>query len=67
MFTVKEVWNRVCSPENQFLMLTVAMAVHFLSDKFHFGSDDDDELLPIYFFIPSTCPAHNVTILIDFD
>ena len=24
MFTVKEVWDRVCSPENQFLILAVA-------------------------------------------
>ena len=26
-----------------------------------------DELLPIYCFIPSTCPAHDVTNFIDFD
>ena len=26
-----------------------------------------DELLPIYFFISSTCVAHDITNLIDFD
>ena len=32
MFTIKEVWDQVCSPENH---QQLQMAVHFLSEKFH--------------------------------
>ena len=36
MFTIKEVWDQVCSPENQFFNIsTCKMAVHFLSEIFN--------------------------------
>ena len=39
------------------------MAIHFLSEKFHLVlmTYKIYELLAIYFVIPSTCPAHDIT------
>ena len=41
------------------------MVFHFLSKGLTLFSPVVDELLPIYFFIPSTCQAHEVTNFID--
>ena len=68
MFTVKEVWDRVCSPENQFLNIGSCEWPYTSSLKsFIWFRQGIEELLPLYFFIPSTCPAHDVTNFIDFD
>ena len=68
MFTVKEVWDRVCSPENQFFNISSCKWPNTSSLKsFTWFWRGIEELLPIYFFIPSTCPTHDVTNFIDFD
>ena len=51
-----------------FLMLAVANGRTLLLWKVLLGSEEVLKvLLPIYFFILSTCPAHDVTNFIDFD
>ena len=68
MFTVKEVWDRVCSPENQSFNINSCKGLYTSSLKsFAWFRRGIEELLPIYFFILSTCPAHDVTYFIDFD
>ena len=44
------------------------MAVHFLSEKFHLVLMTYLWVITYLFFvIPSTCPAHDITNFIDFD
>ena len=40
MFTIKEVWDRVCSPENQFLISAVANGRPLPLRKVSLGSDE---------------------------
>ena len=68
MFTIEEVWDQVCSPENQFFNINSCKWPSTSSPKsFTWFRRGIDELLPIYFFIPSACPAHDVTNFIDVD
>ena len=61
-FANKEVWDQVSSPENQLFNISSCKWPSTSSLKtftwFWWGTN---ELLPIYFFIPSTCPVHHVT------
>ena len=57
MFTVKEVWDRVCSPENQFLKLAVANGRTLLLRKDSLGSDE--VLKSYYLFIFSSINMSN--------
>ena len=43
------------------------MAIHFQFEKFHLVLMRYLWVITYLFFIPSTCPAHNVTNFIDFD
>ena len=69
MFTIKEVWDRVCSPENQFFNInSCEWPSTSCLKSFTWFWQVLDESLSIYFFIPaSTCPAHDVTNFIVFD
>ena len=69
MFTIKKVWDQVCSPENEFFKISSCKCPSTSSLKsFTWFWRGTDELLLIYFFIPSACPAHvtNLLILIEF-
>ena len=67
MFTIKEVWDQLYSPENQFFNISTCKWPSASSLKrFTWFWRVIDELLPIYFFIPSACPAQDVTNFIDF-
>ena len=67
MFTIKEVWNRVCSPENQFFNTNSWKwpSTSSLKSFTWFWRFIDE--LSLYSFFPSACPAHDVTNFIDFD
>ena len=72
MFTIKEVWDQVCSPINQFFLTSiVANGCPLSLCKVSLGSDEGiNELLPIYF--SSHQHVQHLTsqillILIDFD
>ena len=68
MFTIKEVGDQVCSPENQFFNINSWKWPSTSPLKsFTWFWRVIDELLPVYFFLPSTYPAHDVTNFIDFD
>ena len=68
MFAIKGVWDRVCNPINQFFNISKWKWPSTSSLKsFTWFWTGIHELLPIYFFIPSACPAHDVTNFIDFD
>ena len=70
MFTIKEVWDRVCSPENQFLT-AVANGRPLPLRKVSLGSDE--VLMCYYLFIFSShqyvqhMTSQILLILIDFD
>ena len=77
-FTIKEVWDQVWSLENQFFNISSCKWPSASSLKsFTRVWQGINELLPIYFFIPSTCPAfirtveikglNDLTNFIDFD
>ena len=60
MLTIKETWERVCSLKNQFFNINSCKSPSTSSLKsFIWFWRVVDKLLPIYFFIPSTCPEHD--------
>ena len=67
MFTIIDVWDQVCSPENQFFNISSCKWPSTSSLKSFTWFWRCIDQLPIYFFIPSTCPAHDVTNFIDCD
>ena len=71
MFTIREVWDRVNSPENQFLNVSSCKWPSTSSLKVSLGSDE--VLMSYYLFIFSShqhvqyMTSQNLLILIDFD
>ena len=65
MFTIKEVWDQVCSLKIYFLTSAVASGRPLPLGKVSLVSDEI--LMSYLFFIPSTCPKHDVINFINFD